>query len=176
MNYSRPGFPTFTFSWSLLKLESIESVMPSIRLILCCPLLFLPSNFAIIKVFSRVTFCIRWPKYWSFSFNISSFNEYSGLISLRINPCWPRDSQESSPAPQYESINASVLSILYGPILTHLLDYWKHYSWNYMDFCQQSDISAFQYTKFVIAFFQGASIFYFHLYSHCPQWFWSQGK
>ena len=76
---------SITNSWSLLKLMSIESVMPSNYLILCCPLLLLPSTFPSIKVFSNESIlCIRWPKYWSFSFNISPSNEYSELISFRI--------------------------------------------------------------------------------------------
>ena len=74
-----------TNSWSLLKLMSIESVMPSNHLIFCHPLLFLPSIFPSIRVFSNESALrIRWPKYWSFSFNISVSNEYSGLISFRI--------------------------------------------------------------------------------------------
>ena len=75
-------------SWSLLKLMSIESVMPSNHLILCRPLLFLPSIFPSIRVFSNESALhIRWPKYWSFSFSISPSNEYSGLISFRMD-CW----------------------------------------------------------------------------------------
>ena len=75
-----------TNSWSLLKLISIELVMPSNHLILCCPLLLLPSIFPSIRVFSNESlFRIRWPKYWSFSLSISPFNEYSGLISFRID-------------------------------------------------------------------------------------------
>ena len=77
---------SFTISQSLLKLMSIESVMPSSHLILCCPLLFLPSIFPSIRVFSNESALrIRWPKYWSFSFRISPSNEYSGLISFRMN-------------------------------------------------------------------------------------------
>ena len=73
-------------SWSLLKLMSIESVMPSNHLILCHPLLLPPSIFSSIRVFSsELALCIRWPKYWSFSFSISPSNEYSGLISFRID-------------------------------------------------------------------------------------------
>ena len=76
---------SITNSQSLLKLMSIESVMPSNHLILCCPVL-LPSVFASIRVFSKESvLCIRWPKYWSFSFNISPSNEYSGLISFRMD-------------------------------------------------------------------------------------------
>ena len=74
---------SFTISWSLLKLMSIESVMPSNHLILCHPLLLLPSIFPGIRVFSNKSVLpIRWPKYWSFSFRISPSNEYAGLISF----------------------------------------------------------------------------------------------
>ena len=77
---------TITNFWSLSKLTSIELVMPPIHLILCCPLLLLPSIFPRIRVFSiESPLCIRWPKYWSFSFNISPSNEYPGLISFRID-------------------------------------------------------------------------------------------
>ena len=76
---------SITSSQSLLKLMSIELVMPSNHLILCCPLLLLPSVIPSIKVFSNESvLCIRWPKYWSFRFSISPSNEYSGLISFRI--------------------------------------------------------------------------------------------
>ena len=75
-----------TNSWSLLKLKSIESVMPSNHLILCCPLLLLPSIFPSIRVFSNESVLhTRWPKYWSFSFSLNPSNEYSGLISFRLD-------------------------------------------------------------------------------------------
>ena len=77
---------SFTMSWSLLKLMSIESVMPSNHLILCRPLLLLPSVFPSIRVFSNESaLCIRWQKYWSFSFSMSPSNEHRGLISFRID-------------------------------------------------------------------------------------------
>ena len=80
------AFLSITNSQSLLKLMSIESVMPSNHLILCFPLLFPPSIFPSIRVFSNESVLhIRWPKYWSFSFRISPSNEYSGLISFRID-------------------------------------------------------------------------------------------
>ena len=80
------AFLSITNSWSLLKLMSIESVMPSNHLILCNPLLLLPSIFPSMRVFSNESaLCIRWPKYWSFSFNISLSNEHSGLISFRMD-------------------------------------------------------------------------------------------
>ena len=85
MDWSTPDFPVH-HSWSLLKLTSIESVMPSNHLILCHSLLFLPSIFPSIRVFSNESVLpIRWPKYWSFSFNISPSNEYSGHISFRLD-------------------------------------------------------------------------------------------
>ena len=77
---------SITNSQSLFKIMSIESVMSSNNLILCCPLLLLPSFFPSMRVFSNESvLCIRWPKYWSFSFSISPFNEYSGLISFRMD-------------------------------------------------------------------------------------------
>ena len=110
---------------------SIESVMPSNHLILCHPLLLLPSIFPSIRVFSNESVPhIRWPKYWSFSFSINPSNEYSGLISFRID--WldflaVRDSQKSSPRPQFKFICSSGLSFLCGPTLTSKLDYWKNH-------------------------------------------------
>ena len=85
MDCSTPGFPVLTTSQSLLKLMSTEPVMPSNHLILCRPLFLLPSIFPSIRIFSNeLALCIRWPKYWSFSF-ISPSNEYSGLISFRMD-------------------------------------------------------------------------------------------
>ena len=83
---ARQASLSFTNSWSLRKLMSIESVMPSSHLILCRPLFLLPSIFPSIQIFSNESaLCIRWPKYWSFRFSISPSNEYSGLISFRID-------------------------------------------------------------------------------------------
>ena len=84
LDCSMPGFPVLHYPW--VKLTSIESVMPSNHLILCHPLLFLPSIFPSTRVFSNESVLrIRWPKYWSFSFSISPSNEYSGLISFRMD-------------------------------------------------------------------------------------------
>ena len=122
---------SITISWNLLKLMSIESVMPSNNLILCHPLL-LPSVFPNIRVFSNeLALCIRWSKYWSFSFSISPFNEYSGLISFRID--WfdllaVQGTLKSSPTPQFKSINSSALSFPHSPTLTFIHDYWKNHS------------------------------------------------
>ena len=101
-----------TISWSLPKFISIKSVMPSNHLILC-PFLLLPSIFPSIRVFDESALCIRWPKYWSFSFSISPSHEYSGLVSFRTD--WfdlltVQGTQESSPAAQFESINSLVLT------------------------------------------------------------------
>ena len=83
---SSPGLPVHHQSRSLLKLMSIEAVMPSNHLILCCLLLLLPSTFPSIRIFSNESVLrIRWPKYWSFSFSISPSNEYSGVISFRMD-------------------------------------------------------------------------------------------
>ena len=136
-----------TNSWSLFKLMSIESVMPSNLLILCRPL-FLPlSIFPSIRVFSNESALhITWPKYWSLSFSISPSNGYPGLISFRID--WfellaVQGTQESSQAPQFEITNSLALSLLNGPTLTSVRDHWKNHSFDYMDFCWQSDVSAF---------------------------------
>ena len=99
----------------------------------CRPLLLLPSIFRSIQVFSNeLALRIRWPKFCSFSLSISPSNEYSGMISFRIDwfdlPCGPRYSQEPSPTPQFKGINFSVLSFLYSPTLTSIHDYWKNHS------------------------------------------------
>ena len=137
-----------TNSQSLPKLMSIESVMPSNYIILCHPLLFPPSIFPSIRVFpNESVLLIRWPKYWSFSFNISLSNEHLGLISFKMD--WldllavQGGSQESSPTPQFKSINSSVLSFLYSPSLTSIHDHWENHNFDYVDLCWQSNVSAF---------------------------------
>ena len=119
---------------SLLKLMYIELVMPSNHLILCHPLL-LPSIFPSIRVFPNESVLhIRWPIYWSFSFSISPSNEYSGLISLRID--WfdllavQGALKSLLQAHSSKNINSSVLSFLYNPILTSIHDYWKNHSFD----------------------------------------------
>ena len=108
---------------------SIELVMPSNHLLLCHPLLLLPSIFPSIRIFSNESVLhIRRPKYWSFSFSISTSNEYSGLISFTMN--WLdllviQGILRSPPTPQFKSINSLVLSFLYSPTLTSIHDYWK---------------------------------------------------
>ena len=110
---SMPGSPSFTVSWSLLKLRSIELVMSSNHLILYHPIFFLPSIFPSIRVFpNELALCIRWPKYWCFSFSLSPSDEYSGLISFKIywfNLLAIQCILESSPAPH---LKASILQLL----------------------------------------------------------------
>ena len=115
---------------SSLKLMSFESVMPSSHLILCRPLLLLPPIPPSIRVFSNEsTLSMRWPKYWSFSFSIIPSKEIpvlqNGLVG---SPYSPRDSKESSPTPQFKSINSSAFNFLYNPTLTFIHDYWKNHS------------------------------------------------
>ena len=137
---------SFTISWSLLKLMSIESVMPSNHSILCRSLLFLPSI--------QHQGLFRW---------VSSSHQVAKVLELQLqhlsfqwifrvdflwdwlirSPCSPRDSRESYPAAQFENINSLVLSLLYGPVLTSVHDYWRNHSLDYTDLCWQVDISAF---------------------------------
>ena len=117
------------------------------HLILCHPLLLLPSVFPCMRVFSNeLAPHIRWPKYRSFTFSISSPNEYSGLISLRID--WfdllaVQGTHKSSLAPKFKSISSLVLSLLYGPTVTTIHDHWKNHSFGHTALCVQSDVSTF---------------------------------
>ena len=130
LSAARQASLSITNSRSLPKLMSIELVMPSNHLILCPSLLLPPSIFPNIRVFSNeLALHIRWPKYWSFSFNTSPSNGLVGSL------CSPRDSQESSPTPQFKSINSSALSFLYSPTLTSIYNYWKNHSLDYTDLC-----------------------------------------
>ena len=126
---------------------SIESMMPSNHLIFCSPLLLLLSVFPSFRVFSNDSALgIRWPKYWSFSLNISPSSEHQGQISFRRLvgfPCSPRASQMSSPTPQFKSINSSALSSLYIPTLISIHDHWKNNSLDFSDLCWQSNVYAF---------------------------------
>ena len=130
---ARQASLSITSSQSLLKLMSIESVMPSNNFILCHPLLLLPSIFPSIRVFSNESALhITWPKYWSFSFNISSPNEYSGLISFRID--WfdllaVGGTQESSATLQFNSISFSALSYISGQTLHPYMTTGKTKAW-----------------------------------------------
>ena len=123
---------SFTNSRSLLKLNSIESVMPSTHLILCCPLLLPPSIFPSIRVLSNESvLLIRWPKDWSFSFSISPSNEYSGLISFRMDSLdLPAVQGTLKSLLQHHSSKASVLrrsAFFIVPTLTSIHDDWKNH-------------------------------------------------
>ena len=146
---------SFIISQGLLKFLSIECEMPSSHLILCYPLLLLPSVFPSIRVFSTdLALHIRWPKYWSFSFNLSPSNEYSGLISFRID--WFLLGLTG-----LISLLNSVLSrvftnttvqkhqlfgshpFFYDLTITSAHDYWKNHGFDYMKICWQSNVFAF---------------------------------
>ena len=133
------AFLSITNSQSLLKLMSIELVMQYNHFILCRPLFLLPSVFPSISIFSSESVLhIRWPKYWTFSCRISPSNEYSGLISFRMD--WldllaVQGTLKFSPTPQFKSVNSSALSFLYSPILTSICDHWKNHSLDWMDIC-----------------------------------------
>ena len=122
---------SFFISQSLLKLMPVESMIPSNHLILCRPLLLLPSVFPSIRAFSNeLALHIRWPKYWSFNYSINPSNEYTGLISFRID--WfdlhavQGTFKESSPVSHFKGISSLALS-LYSPALISIHDYWKNH-------------------------------------------------
>ena len=134
LQHARPPCPSPT-PVHHLKLMSIELVMPSNHLILCRPLLLPPSIFASIRVLSNESIlCIRWPKYWSFSFNISPSNEYSGLISFRMDWLDLLAVQGSLISLlQHYSSKASILRhspFFYSPTLISIHDYWKNHSFD----------------------------------------------
>ena len=136
MNRSTPGLPLITNSQSLLKLMPLELVLPFSHLILCCPLLLLPPIPPCIRVFSNESIlCIRWPKYWSFTFSISLSNEYSGLISFRMDWLDLLEVQGILKSLlQHHSSKASILqcsAFFMGPTLTFVHYYWKKHSLSY---------------------------------------------
>ena len=135
MNCRRQVSLSITNSWSLLKLMSIESVMPSNHLILCRSLLLLPSIFPSIRVFSNESaLCTRWPKYWP-SIQHQSFQWIFRTDFLQDSLVWstcsPRDSQESSPTPQFKSMISSALSFIYCPTFISIHDHWKNHSFDW---------------------------------------------
>ena len=133
MDCSTPGLSVYHQLLELLKLMSIELVMPSNHVIFC-HLLLLPSIFPSIRVFSNESvLSIRWPKYWNFNFSISPSSEYSGLISFRID--WfdllaVQGTLKSPPALQFKSINSLALSLLYDLTVIFIHDYWKNHSFD----------------------------------------------
>ena len=136
INQSMPGVPVHH--------QLPESTQTHVHLILCHLLLLLPSIFPSIRVFSiESALRIRWPKYWSFSFNISPSNEYLGLISFRMDWLDLLAVQGTLKSLQSKSINSSAFSFLYSPTLTSIHDYWKNHSLDYTDLCWQNNVSAF---------------------------------
>ena len=136
MDCSTPGFPVLHYLLEFAqKLTSIKSVMPPNHLILSGPLLLLPSVFPSVQVFSNeLALCIMWPKSWSFSFSISPSNENSGQIFFRIDWCdllGVQGTLRSSSVPQFESINSSAPSLLYGPTFTSIRLLGKPQLWLY---------------------------------------------
>ena len=126
---ARQASLSITNSRSSFRLTSIESVMPSRYLILCCPLLLLPPIHPSIRVFfNESALRTRWPEYWSFSFSIVPSKEHPGLISFRVDWLDLLAVQESSPTPRFKSINSSALSFLHSPTLTSIHDHWKNHS------------------------------------------------
>jgi len=129
-----PGFPIHHQLWSFLILMSIKLVVPSKHLILCCPLPFLPSIFPSNRVFSnKLVLPIRWPKYWSFSFCISPSNEYSRLISFRMDWFYLIAVQETLKSLlQHHSSKASIPqhSAFFSPSLASTNDYLKNHSFD----------------------------------------------
>ena len=145
-----------TISWSLLKFMSVEFVMPSNYLILCHPLIVLPSIFPSMRIFSNeLAVRISWPGYWSFGFTISPSNEYSGWFHLKLSGLISLQSKGLSrvfPAPQFKSINSLVLR-LYDPTLTSVHDDWKNCSFDYTDLLSANWYLFFLIlSRFVIAF------------------------
>ena len=137
---------SITNSQSLLKLMSIKSVMSSNHLFLCHPLLLLPSIFPSIRVFFKESvLCIRWPKYWSFSFSLSPSNEYSGLISFRIDWLDLLAVQGTLKSLlQHHSSKASILQCLtfFMVQLISIYDYQKNHIFDQMNLCWESNVSA----------------------------------
>ena len=179
---ARQASLSITNAHSLLRLMSIESVMPSSHLILCCPLLLLPSIFPSISISSNESALhIRWPKYWSFSFSISPSNEYSGLISFRMDWLDLLAVQETLKSPlQHHSTKASILK--------HSTFFIVQLSQPYMTTGKTTALTRSTFagkvmsllfnklSRMVIISFQGVSIFLFHGYSHHQQRFWSPPK
>ena len=133
MNRSTPGLPVHHQLLEFTQTQSIESVMPSSHLILCCPLLLLPPIPPSITVFSNEsTLLMRWPKYWSFNFSIIPSKEHPGLISFRMDWLDLLAVQGALRSllqhHRFRSINSLVLSFLHSPTLTSIRDHWKNHS------------------------------------------------
>ena len=146
MDCSTPGFPVLHHLLDFAQTH-VHRVSDAIQLSHpLSSLLILPATPPSIRVFSNEsTLHMRWPKYWSFSLSISPSDEHPGLISFRMNWLDLLAVQESSPAPQFKSINSSALSFLHSPTLTSIHEHWKNHSLDKMDLCWQSNVCAFEY-------------------------------
>ena len=177
MNLSTPGLPVRHQLPDFITLMSIELMMPYNHLILCRPLLFLPSIFPSIRVFSNESALhIRWPKYWSFSFNISPSNEHSGLISFRMD--WL----------DLLAVQGTLKSLLQHGSSILWRFFIAQFSHPYMTTGKTISLSRWTFvgkvmslllnmlSRLVITFLQGVSIFEFPGCSHHLQWFWSPKK
>ena len=152
--------------------------------ILCCARLLLPSVFPSIRLFSSESALhIRWPTFQSFSFSFSPSNKYAGLISSRMD--WfdlltVQGPPKSSQAPQFGSVSSSVLSLLCGPALTSVHDWWENHSLNYTEHCWQSDVSVFNMlSRFDIALLPrsiAAASSYLRINSKCTRDLWRKMK
>ena len=161
LQHSRPL--SLTIFWNLSKFMSIASVMPSSDALFS----FCPQSLPASGIFPT-------SQLFSSGGQNNGTSALASVLPMSIqgwSPCFPGDYQESSPAPQFEGINSSMLCLLYGPALTTVCDHWEDHSLDYKDICLQSNVSAFQHTMFVIAFCQEAIVFWFHGCSHPPQWF-----
>ena len=165
MGCSMLGFPVLHYLLEFAQTSVFwvdDAIQPSHPL---SPLLLLPSIFPSIRVFSsELALCIRWLMYWSFSFSISPSNEYSGLISFRID--WidllavQGILKSLLQLPRFENISSSALSLLHSPTLTSVHDYWKNHSFGYMDLVSKVMSLFFSMlSRFVITFLQGARVF-----------------
>ena len=147
MSCSTPGLPVQHQLLEPMKLMSTESVKPSNTLLLGHPLLFLPSIFPSNRVFSdESALLIRWPKYWSFSFNIIPSKEHPGLISFRMDRLDLLAAQGTLKSLlQHHTSKASILQgSISSQSKSHIIhDHWKNHSFDYMELCWQSNVSAF---------------------------------
>ena len=153
MDCSTPGLPVHHHlpEFTQTHIHRVgDAIQPSHPLSSNFPPVPNPSQQEGVRVFSNEsTLRMRWPKYWSFSFSMIPSKEHpmtdllqNGLVG---SPCNPRDSEESSPTPQFKSINSLALSFLHSPTLTSIHDHWKNHSLDQTDLCWQSNISAFEY-------------------------------
>ena len=157
MDCSTPSLPVLPQLPELPKFMFIAMVMPSSHL-LSRPLLLQPSIFHSIRDFSNESaVSTRWPKYWSFRFSISPPVNIQGWSPLRLtgwSPCCPRDFQQSSPAPQFESVNSLAFCLLDSTALTTICDHWEDHSLDYTDLCLSlcggGDLVAKSYPTLVI--------------------------